>query len=63
MVDGSVTAAEYLGRFADQWRATDLAEHPYPHYVVDEVEGHDDGDQFRVGPDLLLAGLRLQATR
>ncbi|ALG86927.1 TetR family transcriptional regulator [Gordonia phthalatica] len=63
VVDGSVTASEYIRRFADQWRATDPAEHPYLHYVVDEFDGHDDGDQFRAGLDLLLAGLRLKADR
>ncbi|TQF73261.1 TetR/AcrR family transcriptional regulator [Rhodococcus spelaei] len=61
VADGTVTGAEYITRFANQWRALDPDEHPYIHYIVDEFDGHDDGDQFRAGLDLLLAGLRLQA--
>ncbi|EGD56765.1 TetR/AcrR family transcriptional regulator [Gordonia neofelifaecis] len=61
VVDGTMTGAEYIERFADQWRALDPEEHPYVHYIVDEFAVHDDAEQFRAGLDLLLAGLRLQA--
>ena len=36
--------------------------YPFVHHIVDEFAGHDDTDQFRAGLDLLLAGLRLQAS-
>ena len=34
---------------------------PVPHHIADEFAAHDDGEQFRAGLDLLLAGLRQQA--
>lgn len=63
VLDGTVTGAEYISRFAAQWRALDPQEHPYIHYIVDEFEVHNDADQFRAGLDLLLEGLRLKAER
>lgn len=63
VLDGTVTGAEYISRFAEQWRALDPQEHPYIHYIVDEFEVHNDADQFRAGLDLLLEGLRLKAER
>lgn len=61
VVDGSVTREEYIGRFADEWRALDPEAFPFVHHIVDEFVGHDDREQFRAGLDLLLAGLREQA--
>ena len=61
VLDGTVSRDEYIGRFADQWRALDPRAFPFVHHIVDEFAGHDDAEQFRAGLDLLLAGLRLQA--
>lgn len=61
ILDGTVARDEYLGRFADRWRALDADEYPFVSQIADEFEHHDDADQFRAGLDLLLAGLRLQA--
>jgi AcrR family transcriptional regulator len=61
--DGKVDQAEFIARFADQWRTLDTAEYPFLHHIVDEFAVHNDADQFRAGLDLLLAGLRLQAGR
>jgi AcrR family transcriptional regulator len=63
ILDGTVSREEYMGRFADQWRALDPADYPFLHHIVEEFDGHDDRDQFRSGLDLLLDGLRLQAGR
>src|SRR4051794_18043730 len=63
VLDGTVSRDEYIGRFADQWRALDPEAFPFIHHVVDEFARHDDTEQFRAGLDLLLAGLRLQAGR
>ncbi|WP_123666670.1 TetR/AcrR family transcriptional regulator [Actinocorallia herbida] len=61
LLDGSVNREEYLGRFADTWRALDPAEYPFVHQIVDEFAGHDDREQFLAALELTLAGLRLQA--
>jgi AcrR family transcriptional regulator len=63
VLDGTTSREEYIGRFADQWRALDAETFPFVHHVVEEFAGHDDTQQFRAGLDLLLAGLRLQAGR
>lgn len=62
VLDGTTTREEYIERYADQWRAMDAQAYPFLHYIIDEFARHDDTDQFRAGLDLLLAGLRLQAT-
>lgn len=61
VVDGRVTAEEFMERFAERWRALDPEQFPFVRTIVDEFAGHDDAEQFRAGLDLLLAGLRLQA--
>lgn len=61
VLDGAVDREEYLGRFAETWRALDAEEFPFVREIVDEFDGHDDLDQFRAALDLTLAGLRLQA--
>lgn len=61
LLDGAVGRDEFLGRYAEQWRALDAAEFPFVHEIADEFAHHDDAEQFRAGLDLLLAGLRLQA--
>ncbi|MEZ0493501.1 TetR/AcrR family transcriptional regulator [Kineococcus sp. TBRC 1896] len=50
-----------LAQHVERWRALDEREFPFVHFVLDEFATHDDGEQFRAGLDLLLAGLRLQA--
>ncbi|MEZ0163240.1 TetR/AcrR family transcriptional regulator [Kineococcus sp. LSe6-4] len=50
-----------LARHVEQWRSLDEREFPFVHFVLGEFATHDDGEQFRAGLDLLLAGLRLQA--
>ncbi len=62
MIDGSVERDGYLREQADQWRALDSERFPFLHHIADEFAVHDDADQFRSGLDLLLEGLRLQAT-
>ncbi|QAY71799.1 TetR family transcriptional regulator [Xylanimonas protaetiae] len=62
VLDGEVDRETFLAAAAAQWRSLDPAEYPFVHHVVDEFAGHDDAEQFRAGLDLLLAGLRLQAT-
>jgi AcrR family transcriptional regulator len=61
VVDGLVGREEFLGRFAEKWRALDAEEYPFLHDIVDEFDGHDDKEQFLAGLELTLAGLRLQA--
>ena len=61
VLSGEVRRDEFVGRYADQWRALDPAAYPFLHFVVDEFAVHDDADQFLAGLDLLLAGLRLRA--
>jgi AcrR family transcriptional regulator len=61
ILDGSTTREEFLGRFTATWRALDPQEFPFVHEIIDEFDGHDDGDQFRAGLELTLSGLRLQA--
>jgi len=62
VVEGSVTREAFLARAAEQWRDLDPEQFPFVHSIVDEFATHVDADQFRAGLDLLLAGLRLQAT-
>jgi AcrR family transcriptional regulator len=52
-----------LGAALAQWRAMDRQEFPFVHFILDEFAAHDDGEQFRAGLDLLLAGIRLSADR
>ena len=61
VLDGTVGREAYIAGVADEWRRFDPATFPFVHTIVDEFAVHDDGDQFRAGLDLLLAGLRLQA--
>lgn len=61
VLDGSVDRYEFLGRYAETWRALDPAAFPFVHDIVDEFDGHDDKEQFLAGLELTLAGLRLQA--
>ena len=61
VLDGSVDRDEFLGRYAETWRALDPAAFPFVHDIVDEFDGHDDKEQFLAGLELTLAGLRLQA--
>jgi AcrR family transcriptional regulator len=50
-----------LGEVVERWRGLDEAEFPFVHLVLEEFATHDDGEQFRAGLDLLLAGVRLRA--
>ncbi len=61
LLEGDVDRDEFLGRFADTWRALDPEEFPFVHEIVDEFAGHDDKDQFLAALELTLAGLKLQA--
>ncbi|WP_327293074.1 TetR/AcrR family transcriptional regulator [Streptomyces sp. NBC_01198] len=61
ILDGAVDRDQYLGRYAQAWRALDPEDFPFVHEIVDEFDGHDDVDQFRSALELTLAGLRLQA--
>ncbi|WP_231116067.1 TetR/AcrR family transcriptional regulator [Motilibacter rhizosphaerae] len=61
VLDGRVTAEEYMTRFADQWRSLDPEAFPFVHFIVEEFAGHDDTEQFQAGLDLLLEGLRARA--
>jgi AcrR family transcriptional regulator len=62
VVDGGVSREDFLAEAADQWRGLDPDEYPFVHEIVDEFATHVDADQFLAGLDLLLAGLRLQAS-
>ena len=61
-VDSGLDRLTFLGQEAAQWRALEPDRFPFLHTIVDEFATHDDADQFRAGLDLLLAGLRLQAS-
>ncbi|WP_328564602.1 helix-turn-helix domain-containing protein [Streptomyces coelicoflavus] len=61
LLDGRVNREEYLGRYADAWRALDAAQFPFVRQIADEFAQHDDREQFLAALDLTLAGLRLQA--
>lgn len=50
-----------IGEFVEQWRSLDPQAFPFVHLILEEFATHDDGEQFRAGLDLLLAGVRLQA--
>lgn len=59
---GEVSRQEYLDRATAAWRALDEGEFPFIHHIIDEFAEHTDRVQFRAGLDLLLAGIRLQAS-
>lgn len=61
VANGSISREDYIGRYADQWRATDAEEFPFLHFIADEFATHSDREQFRAGFDLLLDGLSRQA--
>ena len=61
ILDGATDRDEFLGRYAERWRALDPERFPFVHEIVDEFDGHDDVDQFRAALELTLTGLRLQA--
>jgi AcrR family transcriptional regulator len=61
VLDGEISAEEYMAQYAEHWRGLDPEAFPFLHHIVEEFAVHDDADQFRAGLDLLLAGLRLQA--
>ncbi|WP_218974237.1 TetR/AcrR family transcriptional regulator [Streptomyces sp. NP160] len=58
----AAASQDVLAEFVAQWRALDPEEYPFVQHVVEEFAVHDDRDQFLAGLDLLLAGLRLQAS-
>ncbi|WP_299532115.1 TetR/AcrR family transcriptional regulator [uncultured Streptomyces sp.] len=60
VLDGLVGRDEFLGRYAERWRALDAEEYPFMRSIADEFEGHDDKEQFLAALDLMLAGLRLR---
>ena len=60
-LESGLEPAQFLAMYAERWRALDPEEFPFVHEVADELAIHDDGDVFRSGLDLLLAGLRQQA--
>lgn len=62
VISGSVTREAFLDQAADQWRQLDPVEFPFLQHIVEEFATHSDPEQFRAGLDLLLSGLRLQAT-
>jgi len=59
--DGIVDREEFVAGFREQMRSLGAEEYPFLHHIADEFAAHDDGEQFRAGLDLLLAGLRQQA--
>jgi AcrR family transcriptional regulator len=59
--DGIVAREEFVAGFREQMRSLGADEYPFLHHIADEFAAHDDGEQFRAGLDLLLAGLRQQA--
>ena len=61
-LESGMDREEFLSAFADRWKALDPARYPFMHQIADEMAVHDDIDVFRSGLDLLLAGVRLQAT-
>ncbi|MGC4987069.1 MULTISPECIES: TetR/AcrR family transcriptional regulator [unclassified Streptomyces] len=61
VIDGTVKRDEFLGHYAETWRALDAEEYPFVHDIVDEFDGHDDKEQFLGALELTLAGLRLQS--
>ncbi len=61
VLDGAVSRAEFLERYAATWRELDPREFPFVHDIVEEFKNHDDNAQFRAALELTLAGLRLQA--
>ncbi|GAA4361089.1 TetR/AcrR family transcriptional regulator [Angustibacter luteus] len=60
-LESGLEPAEFMKMYADRWRALDPDDFPFTHQIAEEFEHHDDGEVFRAGLDLLLAGLRAQA--
>ncbi|GAB2472815.1 TetR/AcrR family transcriptional regulator [Xylanimonas ulmi] len=54
--------AERVATAAAVWRELPSDEYPFVAYIVEEFARHDDAEQVRAGLNLLLAGLRLQAS-
>jgi AcrR family transcriptional regulator len=52
---------EQLDEIVNGWLARDPEEFSWIHSIADEFRGHDDGEQFAAGLDLLLGGLVRQA--
>ncbi len=61
-LDSGMEPKEFLALYADRWRALDPDGYPFAHQIADEFAVHDDEEVFRSGLDLLLAGLRQQAS-
>lgn len=61
-LDSGMEPSEFLAMYADRWRNLDPVSYPFAHQVADQFATHNDEDVFRSGLDLLLAGLRQQAT-
>ena len=47
----------FLETVATRWKQLDPAEHPFVRRLADRLLGHDDGEQFLAGIDLILAGI------
>jgi AcrR family transcriptional regulator len=62
LLETGMTPPEFLAAYAARLHTLDPDEFPFAHQVADEMAAHDDLDVFQSGLDLLLAGLRLQAT-
>ncbi|WP_299052173.1 TetR/AcrR family transcriptional regulator [uncultured Nocardioides sp.] len=60
-LDSDMEPSAFLAMYADRWRALDPDEHPFAHRIADEFAVHDDGEVFRSGLDMFLAGLRERA--
>lgn len=61
VLDGTISRDDYIERQADPWRALYPADFPFLRSITDAFAQRDDTEQFRAGPDLLLAGVRQQA--
>jgi AcrR family transcriptional regulator len=62
VISGILSREQYMRRVTADWRSLDPADYPFLHTILDEFEDHRDADQFRAGLDLLLDGLRQQAS-
>lgn len=51
-----------MGEAIEHWRATDAHDFPFLHAMISEFSDHDDLEQMVAGLDLILSGLRQQAT-
>lgn len=54
---------EWLAEQSKRWAQLDPAEYPFLRRVMADVRDHDDREQFTVGLDLLLAGVRAGSRR